>query len=383
MRTLPHPFLVLSMLLLAPSAQAAALLAEPDEDARGRVDADRTHVAAGVSVDGEEAAASMPDRPTRGLEAKVVTPVAVEVATPRREVELADGAARADAGSGNVSSRHTRWLVLEAEVEVVAAPVAVRLEADGAEVLERGAATPQPQRAATADHRGPRPAPQPAPQLAPAPTFVPALVAPDTPDAAPEPARGDAAPRASGAGRPEGAAPPPEASPVLQLLRAAALAAGAALLALLPWALYHRIAGADAARAPTRRRILDLLHERPGLGAAEAARVLALDPTTIRYHLRRLAREGLAVEHGVPARPRYFAAGSVAPAQRARHCATDARRRVLDAVAAAPGLTPTVLARGLALARPTVSWHVGRLARDGLVVVERAGREVRVRPAQG
>jgi predicted transcriptional regulator len=41
----------------------------------------------------------------------------------------------------------------------------------------------------------------------------------------------------------------------------------------------------------TRQRVRALLVQRPGLTATEAARALAVDRTTARYHLRELARE--------------------------------------------------------------------------------------------
>jgi predicted transcriptional regulator len=49
----------------------------------------------------------------------------------------------------------------------------------------------------------------------------------------------------------------------------------------------------------TRDRVRALLLERPGLTTTEAARALALDRTTARYHLRQLARERHAVASGL------------------------------------------------------------------------------------
>jgi predicted transcriptional regulator len=124
--------------------------------------------------------------------------------------------------------------------------------------------------------------------------------------------------------------------------------------------------------------VLALLRAHRGLGAAEVARALGIDRTTARYHLRRLERQGLGVEHSA----RWFAAGTLPPRERARHMRDAVSPEVLAAVRAAPGLPKTELARHVGLARPTLAWHLARLSREGLVRSERDGRAARVYPTR-
>lgn len=201
----------------------------------------------------------------------------------------------------------------------------------------------------------------------------------------------DAAPEAPAAPGPITASEGEPAKPQVQTLRAArppaetwplaaAAFSAAVILLLAPFALYHRVRGAQTLEQGTRQRIFAALRERPGLLAAEAARAAGVDPTTAGYHLHRLAKEGLVVGEGPAGRVRYFAAGTVAPSERPGVVAASGSRAVLDAVNAAPGRTKSELALALGVGRPTISWHVKRLAAAGLVRCERDGKGVRVHP---
>ena len=213
------------------------------------------------------------------------------------------------------------------------------------------------------------------PALPPSTLWIapPPTAAPD--EAPPAPARPKGAP--SGTTAPARAPPGAGAAPAA----AAALAATAACLLLLPWALYHRLRGHRLLEQDTRARLHAVLSREPGLPLARVARELAVDPKTARYHLARMARDGLVTEEGPTRARRYFLAGSVPDADRPRLVAERERAGVLAAVRAAPGETKTALARRLAIARPTLHWHLARLQRAGLVRCEREGRSVRVFPA--
>ena len=127
-----------------------------------------------------------------------------------------------------------------------------------------------------------------------------------------------------------------------------------------------------------RTRVIELLHRRPCLTATDAARALGVDPSTALYHLRLLAREGLAVIEG----RHYFAVGTTSADERARIVARQHAAPILDAVRTRPGATKTGLASALAIARPTLSFHVARLERAGLVRTVREGRSVRIFPKE-
>ncbi len=130
-------------------------------------------------------------------------------------------------------------------------------------------------------------------------------------------------------------------------------------------------------RGDTRQRLHDILRETPGLTTAEAARLAGVDRTTATYHLRRLAKERVALLEGA----RWFPAGAGAPPQRALLVAARQGSALLDAVRASPGASKSGLARALGVPRATLVWQLARLERVGLVRCERRGREVLVSPS--
>ncbi|HET6405233.1 MAG TPA: helix-turn-helix domain-containing protein, partial [Candidatus Thermoplasmatota archaeon] len=229
-----------------------------------------------------------------------------------------------------------------------------------------------------ADGLGPRaPAAPPGAPLARAPPA--ATLAPSSADAraAPESAPPSAREPERHAPRAAHAQPPTErVQPTWPAV--ATLGAALALALLAPLLLYHRLRGRAMSRGGTRARVAALLAERPGLSPAEAARALGVDPTTALYHLRRLVRERLALVE----ERRYFPAGAQRPEERARLVARRRAGHVLDAVRARPGASKSALAAALAIARPTLSLRLARLARAGLVRLEREGRSVRVYPGE-
>ncbi len=157
--------------------------------------------------------------------------------------------------------------------------------------------------------------------------------------------------------------------------RAAAFTAAAALLIMLPtWALYHQVRGCGVLDQATRAKIYALVKAQPGLTPTDIGRELRMDPTTARYHLRRLVQEGLISQEG----PNFFAIGSLPVEKRRAALAARESRDVLDAVLAAPGATKSEIAEALGRSRATIAYHLTRLENAGLVRCERAGRTVRV-----
>lgn len=161
----------------------------------------------------------------------------------------------------------------------------------------------------------------------------------------------------------------------------ATLGLAALFVLLAPLALYHRIRGRQTLEQGTRAAIYELLCGTPGLSPTDAARAVGCDAKTASYHLQRLAKEGFAVPEGLPRRVRYFASGAMPAAERPQHVAAAQSRDVLDAILQGPGQTKSELAQSVGIARPTLGWHLRRLAVAGLVRFERDGRGVRVHPA--
>lgn len=140
----------------------------------------------------------------------------------------------------------------------------------------------------------------------------------------------------------------------------------------------YRMRGRALLASRPRARLLEMLRERPGLTASDAARALRVDPSTALYHLRLLARDGLVVVED----RHYFAHGATDADERMRVVALQHAAPILDALRAQPGATKTGLADALAIARPTLSLHVARLEQAGLVRTVREGRSVRVFPKE-
>ena len=133
----------------------------------------------------------------------------------------------------------------------------------------------------------------------------------------------------------------------------------------------------------TKEALRSLLHARPGLTPAEAARTLDVDPTTALYHLRRLASEGRIAVSGGPRTRRYWPPGprsarTPPPPRSAREVAP-----LLDALRQTPGATQSELSRRLGVPRATVAGRLVRLRREGVVTATRQGREVRLHLASG
>ncbi|HVL47131.1 MAG TPA: winged helix-turn-helix transcriptional regulator [Candidatus Thermoplasmatota archaeon] len=153
-------------------------------------------------------------------------------------------------------------------------------------------------------------------------------------------------------------------SAVLAAAAQAALPAEGAGMAAVALALYHRFGPADIVDTPSRRRLLALVAERPGIGIADAARVLGVNIKTIVYHARILqGARALVMAQDASKRIYLYPPGGrpkdgvVAPAL----------RQVLEAVRRAPGLSQASLARRLGAPRPTVRLRLERLEAAGLV----------------
>lgn len=133
---------------------------------------------------------------------------------------------------------------------------------------------------------------------------------------------------------------------------------------------FSRVGGRRVTEQPERRKILDLLAERPGLTCAELSRGIERHYTTVRHHLRVLSAYGQVVAQGSGSERRFFPANSVySPA--VQRAVTMVRRpenaRFMAALAERPGATQIDLAEALGSARSTVCRRIGILQRAGLV----------------
>lgn len=163
---------------------------------------------------------------------------------------------------------------------------------------------------------------------------------------------------------------------------------GAGLLGLVGWmaqrgtgaVLYTRISRAAALDNPRRRAVYEAIRAEPGATAAVAARATGLHRVLVQYHLRMLESSGFLVTRQDGRMRRYFpveAARSYADLALERALREDSRRRLAEAVRAAPqGLTQRELAAMAGLSLRLVSYHMAHLVEAGLVA-QQAGRPKR------
>lgn len=172
--------------------------------------------------------------------------------------------------------------------------------------------------------------------------------------------------------------PPTETAALL-----AAALAGLAFLALaIP--LYRRIARGRVLEHGLRGQLLALVRANPGIHESAAAHRLGVAPNLVQYHVRLLAEFGIVEVRRFGGRKCLFASGQLGRAEKALVVADKGSgARVLDAIAASPGVTQRALARQLGVRESSVKWHLDRLAESGVVAVERTtqGKFVRLSEA--
>lgn len=217
------------------------------------------------------------------------------------------------------------------------------------------------------------PAPHPAASPAPA-AAQPALFA-----AAPlaEPAGVAFDPRPS-----EPAAPHRAASLVAEptTTRTAALAAGGAvagILALVGFALYHRIRPNAALENDTRKAIFDAVCANPGLGVHAIAQLAGVSYSTTTYHLERLVNAGMLVMTPDGNKLCYYKNGGAFTESERKILPilkNEEAAKLLEAILDTPGTYRAALAERLGVTATTINWHLRRLREAGLVHETRQGR---------
>jgi len=199
-----------------------------------------------------------------------------------------------------------------------------------------------------------------------------ATVAPPTPPGA------DAAPRVSGAA-------------VALAAGLGAVGAGALVLAHRPWrekllwvgiGLYTRLARPDVLGHEERERLYQIIEAQPGVHFHALQRELGWNTGTLTYHLRVLEKHGFVVDRRDGLYRRFYLQGT-APRKEVFETAgpQGLRADVLEAVKGRQGLSQTDLALALGANKQTVNYHVKALERQGLIRLEKRGRETFLYPA--
>ncbi|MHB8604598.1 MAG: winged helix-turn-helix transcriptional regulator [Thermoplasmatota archaeon] len=178
------------------------------------------------------------------------------------------------------------------------------------------------------------------------------------------------------------AAPAARVSPVL-VTDSSAPAAALALVTLVGFALYSRIAKSDVLHHEVRERVFRLIETAPGLGMQDISRQADVGWGATVYHLDRLERAGLVASERLGMSRRFYAVARVAPAERPQRALLfGGTGRFAHAVLAKPGAQQSELARELGLTPGAVAKQVAALEAAGLVRRERDGRAAHCYPTE-
>ncbi|MGQ0535257.1 MAG: helix-turn-helix domain-containing protein [Methanobacteriota archaeon] len=149
-------------------------------------------------------------------------------------------------------------------------------------------------------------------------------------------------------------------------------ALGAAAVALLGAALYHRIRRDEALDQPTRRAVFEAIRREPGIRVAAIARQLGANHNTVLRHVLLLCRSGLVVRRGASAN-RLFETGSGVDPAIVEATTGEVARRILGHLATGGPCEFRRLAGALGIPKSSASVAVSRLAGAGLLVKRREG----------
>ncbi len=138
---------------------------------------------------------------------------------------------------------------------------------------------------------------------------------------------------------------------------------------------YSRADNSDPLDNDVRAEVYHQIRHTPGVYVQELADRTGFARSTVRYHLRVLTREHLVTREKVHGRVRYFPIGTDEPKLSAA-LSNEATSTILFAVEEFEPVTVSSVAEEVDRAPSTVSYHLSRLAEDGLVDRVRNGDSV-------
>ncbi|WP_231187030.1 helix-turn-helix domain-containing protein [Haladaptatus sp. DYF46] len=138
---------------------------------------------------------------------------------------------------------------------------------------------------------------------------------------------------------------------------------------------YSRYDGSNPLDNVTRAKIFATVGDEPGLSLSALSERTEIPRSTVRYHVRILEEEGLVETATVRGKRRVHPAGNDNP-ELAASLSDDSTAELLETVARDGPASVSDLADALDRTPGTVSYHLERLADDGLIERERAGNAV-------
>lgn len=130
-------------------------------------------------------------------------------------------------------------------------------------------------------------------------------------------------------------------------------------------------------RQVERRRIFDFLRERPGVHLRKMQRELGMALGTLEYHLYRLERAGFVAVRRLGRFKAYYPEGMVDLRDKdlLYFLRQDMPRRIAIATVSRPGISFQELAASVPISPSTLSFHLQKLTKAGIVHADKVGRE--------
>ena len=134
-------------------------------------------------------------------------------------------------------------------------------------------------------------------------------------------------------------------------------------------------------RHPTRLALYNLVRSNWGIWETELGRLSSLGRNNVKYHLVKLVRAKLIQARPEGRKVHYFPRDiQTQDLQKAIvHAHDGTRRDILELIRDHPTLSWRAIARVLGVTPRAVRWHIGELAKGGLVEIEREGVYCRAR----
>lgn len=143
--------------------------------------------------------------------------------------------------------------------------------------------------------------------------------------------------------------------------------------------LFSRLHKDDLLTHPARAQLMQTIEESPGLHLQALLRETEMAGGTLRHHLDILAKNEYVKRVDAGGRSCYFPKGAIDHRAMVQQAAvgTGSARAIYDLLQTGP-LTVGEIAEGIGLGRSTVSHHIAKLQRQGILVATKQGRQTMV-----
>ena len=131
-----------------------------------------------------------------------------------------------------------------------------------------------------------------------------------------------------------------------------------------------------------RQKIFQAVQSSPGISFSDLCRVTGINRGTVKYHLIMLQLTGMISAFSRAGPDRYFENnGRYSDIERhlLRRLREETSRKIIRTVFEKPDLTQIDVVKRVGISAPSVSWHMSALICEGIVTMQKTGRQVRYR----